>query len=494
MKPLLPSLAFAAALLGNLLFNGTLVAQIPTFASADLVLGQTDFVSDDVPGVPTSQSLNSPVSVATDPTTGKVFVADAENHRILRYGTAAALANGAAAEAVFGQVDFSEQSENQGGVTSANSLSYPRGMIVDAAGRLWVADTFNDRVLMYPAASTQGSNPAAVFVLGQPDFTSGGAGTTATSMNLPEGLWLDAEGTLWVVERNNHRVLRFDNVLAKLDGAAADGVLGQVDFVSSVEGTSATQLRFPYGVTMDAAGTLWVGDRSNNRVVGFENAAGLANGAAATRVLGQSNFISSFSATSSLGMDRPRSVDVDPFGALWVYDSDNNRLLRFDDVVNKEDGAAADALLGQASFLDSGFGLAANRLHLQDTAFLHADAAGNIWVADVNNNRVLRFTRPPTVVVDTTRPVIKVRGRKTIETLRKRVVFRGTATDASGIGEIQVKTRKGAEVRKVKLLSRDRWKAVLRVTKDRGRVVVKFRAVDEAGNRSGFKRVRILRR
>lgn len=200
-------------------------------------------------------------------------MADAGNHRILRYGTMTALTNGAAAEAVFGQVDFTGEDANQGGLATSKTLASPRGMIMDAAGRLWVADSGNNRVLMFTAASSQASNPAAVLVLGQINFTSSDSGTTATSMNDPEGIFLDATGILWVVERSNSRVLRFDNVLAKLDGAAADGVLGQANFVSDGTGTSATELAFPYGVAMDAAGTLWIGDRSNSRVVGFESAA-----------------------------------------------------------------------------------------------------------------------------------------------------------------------------------------------------------------------------
>lgn len=112
----------------------------------------------------------------------------------------------------------------------------------------------------------------------------------------------------------------------------------------------------------------------------------------------------------------------------------------------------------------------------------------------------MRFSRPipPTPplgsVADFTRPELRVRGRKTIETLRKRVVFRGTASDSSGIADILVKSRRGAEVKNVKVRGNGRWKAVLKVTKDRGRVVVKFRALDGAGNRSGAARVRILRR
>ncbi len=99
----------------------------------------------------------------------------------------------------------------------------------------------------------------------------------------------------------------------------------------------------------------------------------------------------------------------------------------------------------------------------------------------------------PLFVPDTRRPALSIRGRKTIETLRKRVVIRGTARDASGIADIDVKAR-GAKATKVKILSRNRFKIVLKVNRDSGRVIVKLRAVDSAGNRSKPAKLRILRR
>ncbi len=100
---------------------------------------------------------------------------------------------------------------------------------------------------------------------------------------------------------------------------------------------------------------------------------------------------------------------------------------------------------------------------------------------------------PPAPSADTIPPELAIRGRKTIETLRKRVVIRGTASDASGIAKLDVKAR-GAKVQKAKVLSGDRFKVVLRVSKDRGRVIVKLRAIDDANNRSKSSKLRILRR
>ncbi len=99
----------------------------------------------------------------------------------------------------------------------------------------------------------------------------------------------------------------------------------------------------------------------------------------------------------------------------------------------------------------------------------------------------------PLLTPDRSRPRLSVRGRKTIETLRRRVVIRGTARDNRGVTDIVVKAR-GAKATNVKLQSRNRFKVVLRVNKDSGRVIVKLRAVDEAGNRSKQEKFRILRR
>ncbi len=73
---------------------------VPNHASADLVLGQPDFDSNGSNSG--ADSLYSTKGIAMDPTTGKIFVADEDNHRVLRYASAESLSNGAAAEIVLG--------------------------------------------------------------------------------------------------------------------------------------------------------------------------------------------------------------------------------------------------------------------------------------------------------------------------------------------------------------------------------------------------------
>lgn len=73
-------------------------------------------------------------------------------------------------------------------------------------------------------------------MLGQPDFISNTFATaTASVMFAPCGIALDSAGRLWVADYNNSRVLRFDSAAGKPNGAAADGVLGQSDFTSNTK-------------------------------------------------------------------------------------------------------------------------------------------------------------------------------------------------------------------------------------------------------------------
>ena len=211
---------------------------------------------------------------------------------------------------MLGQSSFVTQGANRGGLPAANTLNYPRGLAVDAAGRLWVADTFNHRVLRFDSAASKANGAAADGVLGQPDFTStcanrGGAAAAQDSLNTPRGVAVDTAGRLWVADFSNHRLLRFDNAATKANGANADGVLGQANFTSASinrgSGVNINTLNSPFGLTVGSGGRLWVADTNNNRVLRFNNAASKADGADADGVLGQANFTAAVPTAAGAG-------------------------------------------------------------------------------------------------------------------------------------------------------------------------------------------------
>ena len=134
--------------------------------------------------------------------------------------------DGQAADLVIGQPNLTSNTADNGGI-GATTLDGCSGIAIDHTnGKMYVADEDNHRVLRYayPITSNQ---PAAEVVFGQPNFTSSTDATTQAGMGFPAGVAVDANGTLWVADSENSRVLRFDNAhTINSNGPNADGVLG----------------------------------------------------------------------------------------------------------------------------------------------------------------------------------------------------------------------------------------------------------------------------
>jgi len=307
------------------------------------VLGQLSFTSNQ--SGTTVSSLNSPSGVAIDPTTGKLFVADRYNNRVLRWDSISKMENGSPAEAVFGQSDFITSSSD----LSASKFNDPLRVFVDSSGSLWVSDYLNNRVLRFDSASFKTTGSSADGVLGQQSFTTNTSGTSANKMKGPIGVFVDGGGRLWVSDRLNHRVLRFDNASSKSNGANADGLLGQPDFTTGTSGLSATKMNRPMGVYVDSEDHLWVCEDDNNRAIRFDNASSKLNGVA-DGVLGQPDFNTNLKKYSRDGMSNLRGVFGDAAGRLYLVDESNHRVLVFNHAASQPNGAFADYVLGQSDF------------------------------------------------------------------------------------------------------------------------------------------------
>lgn len=349
--------------------------------NASLVLGQADF--ETAGQFPTSSGMNNPWDVAIDPTSGKVFVADTNHNRILRFASFSSLQTGGDAEAVLGQVNFTTTSSG----LSDLKMWAPRGLVVDSSGILWVADFRNHRVLRFDEASEKTTGAAADGVLGKADFTSSDAELSQTAIGFPYAVAVDAGGNLFVGSSANNRVLMFADAANLMPGAAASRVFGQIDFISNTAAATRDGMNTPIGLAVDGFGNLFVADSGNHRVLRFDAASTRPNGADADAVLGQPDFITSASATGASGMHAPRAVRVTSDGLLWVADTSNHRLLGFPDARSLADGSAASFRLGQPDFDINAAGLSQGGVNTPRGIAL--DSADRLYVADTNNNRVL---------------------------------------------------------------------------------------------------------
>ena len=383
--------------------------------TADLVLGQPNFTSNSA-GFDSGQVLTSPVAVAIDTsaTPNRVYVSDYTNNRVLGWNDAATLTNGQTADLVLGQPDFISSAPNNGG-ESASTLVLPQGIVVDGSGNLYVADSGNNRVLEYntPFAACEGVfpcvGPAASKVAGTcAGFTSYTCdGVSAYSLSGPAGLALNA-GELWVADTGDDRVLEFNTPLTSLPKAVA--VIGQANLEASGCNSdtggnpTAIDLCHPYAVAFDGSGHLYVADESNNRVLEYNTP---LTSTTANRVFGQGgsfktnecNYdIATHETSTAIDLCNPTGVAVDSSGDLWVADEGNNRVLEYNTPLTN---TTADTVFGQGgSFTskacnsDTGNTSISSAIDLCKPGGVALDPSGNLWVADEDNNRVLRYLDP----------------------------------------------------------------------------------------------------
>lgn len=225
----------------------------------------------------------------------------------------------------------------------------------DIANSLWQYSG----VVAPPAASTQEDPYVTNFRTNvQAQSTIGSVGVGDGQFTSPHNVAVDAEGDLYVADSNNHRIQKFDpngNFVTQWGG----------------QGTAEGQFNEPWGIAVDKQGNVYVADTWNHRIEKFGS-----NG----------NFLLQWG-TFGDGVKEPltptqfygpRAIAVDPDGNLWVTDTGNKRVLKFDSN-GQSLGAfgAAGADVGQ--FLEP-VGVA-------------TDKQGNVFVADTWNQRIQKFDK-----------------------------------------------------------------------------------------------------
>jgi DNA-binding beta-propeller fold protein YncE len=294
--------------------------------AASFVIGQPSFGANPI-GATSAQALSwDALGLALDVARRRLFVADSVNNRILVYDTTA-LANGIAATNVLGQPDFSSIQAGNG----ASALSFPRGLAYDPAhDRLFVADDGNSRVLVFNT-STITNGMSAVAVLGQTGFGLSSTATTQSGMSFPTGIAYDAiHDRLFVQDSFNERVLVFATG-SIVNGMNAVHVIGQSIFTSGGGGLSQTSMSFAFSgdLCYDGANDrLFVCDANNARVLMFSTAA-IGDGMAAAKVFGQPDFTTGTLAGGATGLFFPPGVLYDPVGN-HLFVADNGRVLIYD--------------------------------------------------------------------------------------------------------------------------------------------------------------------
>ena len=334
---------------------------------ASLSLGQPSFSPTDTttaefdPGLAatsTSQPyLYDATGVSTD---GKILaVADTDNNRILIWTSIPSTMN-QLPNLVLGQPDLSTRQSPGQGVVNATTLRGPQGVWV-SNNRLFVADTSNNRVLIWNSIPTVNNQPPDL-ELGQPDFNhanappvtvAGNPSAAANQLLSPTSVTFD--GThVFVSDLGFNRILIW-NTPPTTNGQNADVEIGQPDMIQTISndpnacgtlgigpyGACQSNLSFPRFALPDGNGRLFVADSGNDRVLIY-NSIPTVNGAPADGVLGQPDFVNDLVSSAAISIastaiDNTGAVDVTPSPTslawdgtnLYVADPFNRRVLLF---------------------------------------------------------------------------------------------------------------------------------------------------------------------
>ena len=357
--------------------------------------------------------------VSLDTVDHRLFVSDNYGHRVLIYQLDRMnriLDRGA--RWALGQPDTETSVLRPG--QDATSIKLPLAVEYDDSHkRLFVADTWSDRVLVFDMTPGQvESGMEASYVLGQADFSShdpraarnriyfgsrAGRGIYPSEARAAEMVMDRVNQRLFVTDGGNHRVLVFDVHPERIaNGADAIAVLGQDDFTSTETGLSQTRWELPGDLELDEQDQrLFVGVAWQHRVLAFDvHPDRLRNGQPASFVIGQSDFSTG---TPGLSQSRFRQTDGLSYDTvndrLHVTDKYNHRVLVFDVPPGQTSNLpAAAAVIGEQTFDTVEMGPGDPRHHpdrLHDPRGSDFDSADQrLFQSEGLNGRMTVFTMP----------------------------------------------------------------------------------------------------
>jgi DNA-binding beta-propeller fold protein YncE len=229
--------------------------------------------------------------------------------------------------------------------TTLGQLQAPKGVAVDAAGNIYVADSYNHRIQMFDPN-------------GNPIRQWGSQGSAPGQFNEPWGVGVAPDGNIYVADTWNHRIQVFDpegNFLTMWGGPD----VGQVSQIT--EGGS--QLYGPRDIAFDSQGRLYVSDTGNKRIIQYDL---------------QGNLLG---AVGGLGdgdgqLQEPVGIAVDADDNLYVADTWNQRVQVFGP---------------DLQYLRQWHVYAWEGLSVVNKPYLAVDGAGNVYVTDPEQARVLLF-------------------------------------------------------------------------------------------------------
>ncbi len=323
---------------------------------------------------------------------GAVVLLDV-NNAVLGTGFVSGIGSGSLGIFTPGQIsDFAGNTNwyyrGDGGPATQSSIFVPSGVVLDAAGNLFLADTGNNRVRRVDAITGNISTYAGNGNSGP--FGDGGP-AIAASLTSPASLALDGAGNLYIADTGNSAIRRVDSSTGLITTVAGTlGASGPTQANPATgDGGPAThaQLSNPYGIALDGNGKLYIGDTGNNVVRVVDLTTGTINLFAGNYTPSIGSNVGDGGPAVSATLNSPAGIAVASTGELYIAD-------QFDDCIRK---VALDQTISTAAGSCGNQGLSpdgtlAIHAKFNEPASVALDAAGDLYIADTGNNYIRKVS------------------------------------------------------------------------------------------------------
>jgi uncharacterized protein (TIGR03437 family) len=288
-------------------------------------------------GPATAAMLGAPLALAVD-SSGDLYIAEPDRIRKVSGGT----------------------------ITTIASLFGPQAMTFDSDGNLYIAQaTHQIRKITRGVITTVAGNGTA-------GFSGDGGPATAASLNYPDGIAVDSAGNLYIADGGNNRIRKVTGqTISTLAGNSTAGFAGDNGPASSAS------LLGPYGVAVDSQGNIFIADSGNIRVR-------KVSGGIISTVAGNGGFGGDGIATA-VGLNQPRDVAADSSGNIYISDVGERR-------IRKVAAGKITTVAGNGTVGFVGDGGPAINASLVNPVALAVDAAGAVYVADPNDQRIRKIS------------------------------------------------------------------------------------------------------
>jgi len=209
-------------------------------------------------------------------------------------------------------------------------------------------------------------------------FSGDGGVATAAELSGPTGIYSDGSGNIFIADKQNNRIRKV-TASGNITTVAGNGTEG---FSGDGGAATAAELSLPTDLYIDGSGNIFIADANNNRVRKITASGNITTVAGN----GTHGFGGDGGPATSAELSYPTSIYVDGSGNIFIADAGNSRIRK----VTASGNITTVAGNGTAGF--SGDGGPATSAALYAPTGVYLDGSGNIFIADVNNNRVRKVT------------------------------------------------------------------------------------------------------